>query len=165
MSSAPFTQIGRRELAHRLTGGLEITLYWHAHDNSTSVDVHQTATEETISFPVPPDRALDAFHHPFAHLASKGNQQCSLYVILGGAAKALGKPAARELGVGDYFGEMALIDGAPRSATIVATQELHLMRLPAQSVLRLARQHPAITLTMLRSFSTQLRRLEAQVAR
>ena len=31
----------------------------------------------------------------------------SLYVILGGAAKALGKPAARELGAGDYFGEMA----------------------------------------------------------
>jgi hypothetical protein len=75
MSLTALTQIGRLELAQRLTGGLEVTLYWHADDNSTSVDVHQAATEETISFSVPPDRALDAFHHPFAHLASKGNQR------------------------------------------------------------------------------------------
>jgi len=58
----------RRELARRVNGGLEITLYWHPQNNRTSIDVHETATEATISFPVPADRALDAFHHPFAHL-------------------------------------------------------------------------------------------------
>ena len=89
---------------------------------------------------------------------SSGGTSDSLYVILGGAAKALRRPTPRELGVGDYFGELALIDGAPRPATIVATQNLHVMRLPAQSVLRLARQHPAITVTMLKDLSTQLRR-------
>jgi hypothetical protein len=72
MDATFLTQIGRRELAYRRNGGLEITLYWHAHDNSVSIDVHQEATEETISFRVPRDRALDAFHHPFAHLAEKG---------------------------------------------------------------------------------------------
>jgi CRP/FNR family cyclic AMP-dependent transcriptional regulator len=92
-----------------------------------------------------------------------GDSSDSLYVILGGAARVLGRPAARELGVGEYFGEMGLIDGAPRSATIVATRDLHVMRLPAKSVLALARRDPAITLTMLRNLSTQLRRLE-QVA-
>jgi CRP/FNR family cyclic AMP-dependent transcriptional regulator len=96
---------------------------------------------------------------------SNGDTSDSLYVILGGAAKALRRPSHRELGVGDYFGELALIDGAPRSATVVATQNLHVMRLPAQSVLRLAQQHPAITVTMLKDLSTQLRRLEAQAAR
>jgi hypothetical protein len=75
MTIAAFTQIGRRELAHRLTGGLEVTLYWDARDNSTSIDVHQTATDETLSFPVPSERALDAFHHPFAHLPAKGSQR------------------------------------------------------------------------------------------
>jgi len=69
-----------------------------------------------------------------------------LYVILGGAAKALRGPTARTLSVGDYFGEMALFGGAPRSAIVVATEELHVMRLPRQSALRLARQHPAITI-------------------
>ena len=72
MDTTFLSQIGRRELASRRNGGLEITLYWHAHDNSTSIDVYQEATDETISFPVPRDRALDAFHHPFAHLAAKG---------------------------------------------------------------------------------------------
>ena len=96
---------------------------------------------------------------------SNGDSSDSLYVILGGTAKALRKPSARELGVGDYFGELALFDGAPRSATVVATSELHVIKLPANSARRLVEQHPAITLTMLRNLSTQLRRHEAQVAR
>jgi hypothetical protein len=69
MSIRTLAEIIRRELAHRVNGGLEITLYWHTHDNSTSIDIHEVATEETISFTVPPEQALDAFHHPFAHLA------------------------------------------------------------------------------------------------
>jgi CRP-like cAMP-binding protein len=88
----------------------------------------------------------------------------SLFVILSGSAKALGKPAARRLGTGDYFGELALLENAPRSATIVATQELHVMRLPRESFLRLAQDHPAVSLTMLRNLSTQFHRLEARAA-
>jgi len=89
----------------------------------------------------------------------------SLYVILSGAAQALGKPAAQTLHVGEYFGEIALFGEAPRSATVVATEELHVMRLPRQSALRLAREHPDIAFTMLRNLGTQLRRLEVQGAR
>ena len=59
----------RRELAHRVSGGMEITLYWSAADNSTSIEVWQPDSGETLAFAVPPERALDAFYHPFAHLA------------------------------------------------------------------------------------------------
>lgn len=38
----------------------------------------------------------------------KGDSSDSLYVILGGAAKASGEPEAQEFGVGDFFGELAL---------------------------------------------------------
>jgi len=58
-----------RELAQRVTGGLVITLYWDADDNSTHVEVHQPATDTAIAFRVARDQALDAFHHPFAHLS------------------------------------------------------------------------------------------------
>jgi hypothetical protein len=71
MSISIFTSVDRRELARRGNGGLEITLYWNAEDNSTSVHIYQPATDETIAFPVAPDIALDAFYHPFAHLAGQ----------------------------------------------------------------------------------------------
>ncbi len=58
----------RRELARRVSGGLEIALYWSAHDDSTSLEIRQPASEETLLFAVAPERALDAFYHPFAHL-------------------------------------------------------------------------------------------------
>jgi hypothetical protein len=68
MSTTTITGTSRRELATRVNGGLEITLYWHPDDNGTSIAIRHATTDETISFRVPPGRALDAFYHPFAHL-------------------------------------------------------------------------------------------------
>jgi hypothetical protein len=61
-----------RELAHRVNGGIEVTLYWNPHDNSTSIEVWQPATEETLVFTVAQEQALDAFYHPFAHFLEAG---------------------------------------------------------------------------------------------
>jgi hypothetical protein len=60
----------RRELARRVSGGIEVTLYWSPLDNSTTVEVWQATTEETFVVPVPPERALEAFYHPFAQLTA-----------------------------------------------------------------------------------------------
>jgi hypothetical protein len=62
----------RSELAHRSGGGIEVTLYWNADDDSTSVDVFHAATEVTLQFAVPRERALDAFYHPFVHANGTG---------------------------------------------------------------------------------------------
>ena len=61
-----------RELAHRISGGLEVSLYWCVEDDSIHIEVRQPATEERIGFPVTPERALDAFYHPFAHVPIGG---------------------------------------------------------------------------------------------
>jgi CRP-like cAMP-binding protein len=94
----------------------------------------------------------------------KGTPGDSLYVILGGSARALGKPASRTLRTGDYFGELSLLDGTPRSATVLATGELHVMRLPRQAFIELAEENPGIALKMLNTLGTQIRRLETQPA-
>jgi hypothetical protein len=70
MTIATITSIARRELDQRVNGGLEITLFWNAYDNSTSIEIYHQETGETISFPVPADHALDAFRHPFAYLVA-----------------------------------------------------------------------------------------------
>jgi hypothetical protein len=67
MSTA--TLINRRlELAHRAENGLEVTLYWAAADNTTSVEVRHIASDTTLRFAVPADQALHAFYHPLAHV-------------------------------------------------------------------------------------------------
>jgi hypothetical protein len=71
MSTTTLTPDTRRELATRANGGLEVTLFWDRRDNGTSIELYHAATEQTISFRVPPERALDAFHHPFAHLGDQ----------------------------------------------------------------------------------------------
>jgi len=39
-------------------------------DNGTSIEVWQPSTEELLTFPVAHERALEAFYHPFAQLAT-----------------------------------------------------------------------------------------------
>jgi hypothetical protein len=64
----------RRELTSRVSGGIEVTLYWSARDDSTSIELWQAATDETLTFPIPPEQALDAFYHPFAYLPAASNE-------------------------------------------------------------------------------------------
>jgi len=94
----------------------------------------------------------------------KGDAGDSLYVVLSGSAKVRGKPASRALRTGDYFGELGLLDGVPRSATVVATEHLHVMKLPRAAFLRIAQHEPSISLTMANTLGSQLRRLEARAA-
>jgi CRP-like cAMP-binding protein len=86
------------------------------------------------------------------------------YVILGGDARARAKPAGRTLTTGDYFGEMALLDGEPRSASVEATTELHVMRLPRPAFDELIARHPGVARRLLVELGERVRRLEHQVA-
>lgn len=89
-----------------------------------------------------------------------GDAPNAFYLILGGRAKVLGKPRARVLGVGDHFGEMGLIDGEPRSATIVAVGDLQTMKLPRRPFLKLLKQEPGISIAMLAELAGRLRKVE-----
>jgi hypothetical protein len=60
--------MGPRELAHRVGSGLEVTLYWNAADNSTSIELCHIASGTRLRFRVSPEAALDAFYHPLAHV-------------------------------------------------------------------------------------------------
>ena len=58
-----------RELAARESDGVLVRLLWHPRDGTVSVSVEDARAGRSFELPVASDRALDAFHHPFAHAA------------------------------------------------------------------------------------------------
>jgi CRP-like cAMP-binding protein len=89
-----------------------------------------------------------------------GDAPDGFYLILAGRARVLGTPRVRTLGPGDYFGEMALLDGEPRSATVSANGELQTMRVPRAPFMKLLKQEPSIALAILGELAGRVRRAE-----
>jgi hypothetical protein len=61
--------LNRRELAHRESDGIAVTLFWSAVGDTLTLEVDDSRSCEQFELEVPKDRALDAFNHPFAYLA------------------------------------------------------------------------------------------------
>ena len=62
----------QRELAHRATNGIDVTLLWTESTNTVAVAVLDTNSGEEHQFDVDGSRALDAFNHPYAYAATVG---------------------------------------------------------------------------------------------
>jgi hypothetical protein len=58
-----------RELAARESDGLEVVLLWHPRENALTVSVEDARVGDRFELAVTPERALDAFYHPFAYAA------------------------------------------------------------------------------------------------
>jgi hypothetical protein len=57
-----------RELAHRVTSCVEVTLLWRKLDNALTLRLVEVGTGLEFEFVVRPEDALDAFNHPYAYL-------------------------------------------------------------------------------------------------
>ncbi len=57
----------RRELAHRSSDGIEVTLFWSKSTNSVTIEVLDSRSEEKLEFGVESHAAIDAFNHPYAY--------------------------------------------------------------------------------------------------
>jgi hypothetical protein len=58
-----------RELAARDGDGIHVLLLWHPDENALTVSVEDARVGDRFQLAVAPDRALDAFYHPFAYAA------------------------------------------------------------------------------------------------
>ncbi len=92
------------------------------------------------------------------------------FVIISGSADVLLESEdgrqfiVARLGPGDHFGEMSLLDGEPRSATVVATSDAELLVLTREAFLEELEQHPSLMRQMLVTLSRRIRVTDAQVA-
>jgi len=74
-----------------------------------------------------------------------------------------GKSHAK-LGAGSYFGEMSLLDGGPRSATVTAVTELKTVSLTSWDFTALIDQYPEIARKLLVELCGRLRAVERSVS-
>jgi hypothetical protein len=61
-----------RELAHRYSDGVHVTLVWYPSTDRVMIEVFDEGSGETFEFEAPAARALDAFWHPYAYAAFAG---------------------------------------------------------------------------------------------
>jgi CRP-like cAMP-binding protein len=62
-----------------------------------------------------------------------------------------------ELASGSYFGELAAIDGAPRSANVIAVEDTLILALPRGAFLDAISQHPAVAARVMRRLASIVR--------
>ena len=96
---------------------------------------------------------------PHETIVRAGAAGDGFYLILAGRAKTLGK-SGRSYGPGQFFGEMALIDGEPRSATVVATNDVQAMKLPQREFRKIVEEDPKIAVGIMEELAARIRRLE-----
>jgi len=68
------------------------------------------------------------------------------------------------LGPGDFFGEMALLDNEPRSATAIAVEESELLSLHRTDFQSVLNENKSITSALIRVLSARLRRANHQIS-
>jgi len=88
----------------------------------------------------------------------------SFFIIIDGtvAVRTPVGPGA-ELQPGEFFGEMSLLDGEPRSATVVATTSLRLLVVDRSHFWRVLDETPDLSRRMLTILSRRVRRLEQTI--
>jgi signal transduction histidine kinase len=102
----------------------------------------------------------------YAHqdiIFKEGDRGDGMYVVRAGLVQISAliangdrKPLAR-LAPGEYFGEMAVIDNEPRSASASAEGPTTVYYLPRESVLKLLEQSPLLAVRLVREFSHRMR--------
>jgi CRP/FNR family transcriptional regulator, cyclic AMP receptor protein len=107
----------------------------------------------------------DLIAMPDGHaIVSEGDSGESFFVLTSGKARI--ERGGREfatLGAGEYFGELALFDPAPRNATVTAVGEVALVAMSREAFLRALDQIPAIRDALLHGMARRLHELDARV--
>ncbi len=100
-----------------------------------------------------------------ATLVKQGEIGDSFYVVLTGQARVVANERTlNRLLPGDHFGEISLLDGGPRSASVVAETEMTLVIITQKDFLAMLSKDPEITVCLLEGMARTVRRLDRSLA-
>lgn len=106
----------------------------------------------------------DVHFRPGGVICAEGQHGYECFVIAAGEAEVqVGGQAVAVVGPGDVVGEMAIVDGGPRTASVVALTDVHAFSIERRRFDALLERAPAIARAMLRQLSTRLRHLDAEL--
>ncbi len=99
--------------------------------------------------------------NPGETVVREGDPGETLFVVLEGEGKVVrGKRRVGLVLPGDFFGELSAIDGGPRTASIVATTSVHVLRLFRRTLVRLLADEPRLTLKLIDGVVRRVREVE-----
>ncbi len=96
-------------------------------------------------------------------IVNEGEQAVAFYVIISGKVQMTkkGEPLGT-MGPGECFGEMALLDGHPRSASVLALEDTECLAMTRWDFTAELRANPAMAVAMLPVLSKRIRELEGE---
>ena len=109
------------------------------------------------------DASIEVSHPPGKAVAREGRGGLAFHLIIEGSA-TVSKDGRelRTLGPGDYFGEISMIDGRPRSATVTALEPLKAMAIPHVDFEAVIDEDPEFARRLLKTLCARLREAEAR---
>jgi len=102
---------------------------------------------------------------------SKGDESDSVYLVRRGRVKVLiedeqGKEIVLStMGPGEYFGEMAAVDGSPRSATVMTREQTELLMIHRNDFRNLLSSHPDMVFNLLKVLVDRIRKADEKIER
>lgn len=114
-------------------------------------------------------RCAGAHFAPGEHLVLQHAGETDVFFILSGTVRVTfhSKPGKdvqfRDQEAGEYFGELAAIDGRPRSADVEALTEVFVAALPAEDFLDIATRYPSVARKIFEQFAGRIRSLSDRV--
>jgi CRP/FNR family cyclic AMP-dependent transcriptional regulator len=115
------------------------------------------------------ERAVIRLHPKGAIVIHEGDEAGALFVIVSGTVKAYlsdehGKEVVlSSMGPGEYFGELALFDDTPRSASVATLEPCRLLVLQKSLVREVVHDDPEIALHLLQGLARRVRKLTESV--
>ncbi len=101
----------------------------------------------------------------------EGDGGDSCYIVRSGLARAVrhhsdGRSITlSHFGAGDIFGELAMFDEEPRSATVDVIEDAEVVAIPGRDMQRLLREHPEIAVKLIAALAQRLRATNERLAR
>lgn len=110
--------------------------------------------------------AQEGYFQPGQIIVTQGTPGQAFYLILSGRVEILrDNVSLGAFGPGDFFGEMSLLDQAPRSATIRALDHTSCLMLSSWDFKTLLEKHPSIAIKLLEVLSRRLRVADERIGR